>query len=440
MKSYNPMKQAGRVVAILAGVVFAGSVAHGAATTAPTNKVLFKPEELEQILAPIALYPDSLLTQMLMASTYPLEVVQADRWVKANKDLKGDALTKALEAQSWDASVKSLVNFPPVLAMMSEKLDLTVKLGDAFIGQQKDVMATIQRLRAKAQANGNLKTTPEQTVIVETQAAAPPVIVIQAANPQVVYIPTYPPTVYYATWPYPAYPPAPYYPPGYVAGKAVAFGAGVAVGAAWGYAWGHSDWHGGDVNINVNQNTNINSNINRSNYQASNTSIKNGQGSFQHDPSHRQGVAYRDNATASQYGRTTPGDTAKARESARGRDAGGAGGVGGAGGAGGAGNAGGAGRAGGAGGAGNAGGAGGASGVGGAGKPGGAGGAGSAGGDRSPSGGQSAFGGVNSGGSAARTDSARGSSSRSSSSKSASPSRSSGGGGGGRSGGGGGRR
>ena len=172
----------------------------------------FKQEELDQMIAPIALYPDSLLTQILMASTYPLEVVQADRWAKQNKDMKGDALAKALEAQPWDPSVKSLVNFPQVLAMMSEKLDWTQKLGDAFLAQQKDVMGTVQKLRAKAQAAGNLKTTKEQVVKVEKE-----VIIIEPANPQVVYVPTYNPTVVYGAWPYPAYPPTPYYPPGYVA-------------------------------------------------------------------------------------------------------------------------------------------------------------------------------------------------------------------------------
>jgi Protein of unknown function (DUF3300) len=114
------------------------------------GKPAFKQEELEQMLAPIALYPDSLLTQILMASTYPLEVVQADRWAKQNKSMKGDALTKALEAQPWDPSVKSLVNFPDILAMMSQKLDLTQKVGDAFLDQQKDVMAAIQTLRKKS--------------------------------------------------------------------------------------------------------------------------------------------------------------------------------------------------------------------------------------------------------------------------------------------------
>jgi len=208
-----------------------------------------KQEELEQLLAPIALYPDPLITQVLMASTYPLEIVQADRWVKAHKDLKDAALTTALEKETWDASVKSLVNFPTVLAMMSEKLDLTMKLGDAFIAQQADVMSTIQRLRAKAKATGNLESNdkqvitvqappPPSTTVVVQQTTPPPteIIVIQPANPQVVYVPTYSPTVVYGAWPYPAYPPAPYYPPGYVASNVLAFGAGVACGAAWGYA------------------------------------------------------------------------------------------------------------------------------------------------------------------------------------------------------------
>ena len=222
------------------------------------NPVL-KQEELDQLLAPIALYPDSLLTQILMASTYPLEVVQANRWATQNKNMKGDALAKALEEQPWDPSVKSLVNFPQVLTMMSDKLDLTQKLGDAFLNQQKDVMNTIQKLRAKAKAAGNLKTTKEQVVKVEQE-----VIIIESPSPEVVYVPSYNPTVVYGAWAYPAYPPAPYYPPGY---GAAAFVTGVAVGAAWGYAWGHSNWNNGSVNVNVNQNTNINNNINRSQYQ-----------------------------------------------------------------------------------------------------------------------------------------------------------------------------
>ncbi len=235
-----------------------------------------------------------------MASTYPLEIVQADRWVQANKDLKGDALAAALEKQPWDPSVKSLVNFPQVLSMMSEKLDVTVKLGDAFIADQKSVMDTVQSLRAKAQAQGNLKTTSEQQVIVEqVPDTATKVIVIQQVNPQVIYVPVYSPTVVYGPWWYPAYPPYPYYPPrppAYVPGPGIWFGVGFTMGVAWGYAWGGCNWRRGNVNVNVNQNININNNyINRNNY----TKIQGGNGnSFQHNPAHRRGVAYGDQATA----------------------------------------------------------------------------------------------------------------------------------------------
>jgi hypothetical protein len=292
---------------------------------------VFKSEEIEQLVAPIALYPDDLVSQILMASTYPLEVVEAARWLRANKTLKGDALTTALEQQTWDPSVKSLVNFPQVLDMMDQKLDLTQRLGDAFLAQQKDVLDAIQRLRAKAQAQGNLKTTKEQRVIVEQPPAQttiveqPPaqttVIRIEPANPQVVYVPTYNPTVVYGAWPYPAYPPYTYYPPGYaVATAAFSFTAGVALGAAWGYAWGGCNWRGGDVDININRNTNFNTNINRqryqSNFQARGLSA---QGAWQHDASHRRGVAYRDQGTAQRFNRGTNAQAAASREAFRGR-------------------------------------------------------------------------------------------------------------------------
>jgi hypothetical protein len=393
---------------------------------------VFKPEELEQIAAPIALYPDSLVAQILMASTYPLEVVQADRFAKQNASLKGDALTKALEGQSWDPSVKSLVNFPQVLTMMSEKLDWTQKLGDAFLADQKKVMDTIQSLRAKAQAAGNLKTTKEQTVIVEQK-----IIKIEPASPQVIYVPTYNPTVVYGAWPYPAYPPYYYYPPGYVAGSMFAFGAGVAMGAAWGYAWGNTNWGGGNVNYNYNQNININNNINRSQYASQLPA--GGQGNWQHNPEHRKGVSYRDQGTAQKFNRASTNDAIKSREQFRGRaeqgrqdlarggvsDRAGQGGIGDRGGAGG--------------GAGDRGGLGGQGGVGdrgGAGQAGGSragtmdrgGGASSLGSGAGSRGG--AFQGVSGGGSAARSASSRGSASRASSGGGAS--RGGGGGGGGR--------
>ena len=267
-------------------------------------------EELAQLLAPIALYPDELVSQILMASTYPLEIVQADRWAKSHKQSAGDALAKQLEKENWDPSVKSLVNFPEVLAKMSEKLDLTTKIGDAFLSQQKDVMDTIQELRKRAYDAGNLKTTKEQKVVVEKE-----VIVIQPVNPQVVYVPTYSPTVVYGTWAYPAYPPYYYYPPPPPAYPAYSFAAGVAVGVAWGYAWGSCNWHGGSVNYNVNQNINVNRNIDRGKYQ--NRVNPNNKGNWQHSPEHRKGVAYKDGATAKQFGQS-PAKSAAGRREARG--------------------------------------------------------------------------------------------------------------------------
>ncbi|MGA9534434.1 MAG: DUF3300 domain-containing protein [Desulfobacterales bacterium] len=276
----------------------------------------FKQEELDQLLAPIALYPDSLLAQILMASTYPLEVVQAGRWIKANQTLKGDALSAALEKENWDPSVKSLVNFPQVLDLMNEKLDWTQKLGDAFLAQQKDVMDTVQRLREKAEAQGNLKSSEQQKVIVEKETQT---IIIEPANPQVVYVPTYNPTVVYGTWWYPSYPPYYYYPPGYAAGAALfSFGVGVAVGAAWGYAWGGCNWRGGDVDIDINRNTNINNNIDRSKYQNKVTTGQGGRGEWKHDPEHRKGVSYRDQGTAQKFDRGASKDV-QSREAFRGR-------------------------------------------------------------------------------------------------------------------------
>jgi hypothetical protein len=398
----------------------------------PAENATFKQEELDQILAPIALHPDPLISQILMASTYPLEVVQADRWTKQNSSLKGDALTKALEAQDWDPSVKSLVNFPQVLTMMSEKLDWTQRLGDAFLADQKKVLDTIQSLRTKAEASGNLKTTKEQTVIVEEK-----IIKIEPANPQVIYVPSYNPTVVYGAWPYPAYPPYYYYPPGYVAGSAFWFAAGVGMGMAWGYAWGNCNWRGGDVNINNSQNMNINRNIDRSRYQGGDR----GQGGrWQHNPEHRKGVSYRDQGTAQKFNRASTNDAIKSREQFRGRaEQGrqdlGKGGIGDRGGVGGAGGAGGRGGVGGAGGPGDRGGAGQ---LGGGNRAGTSdrGGASSLGGASGNRGG--AFQGVDRGGSSARSASSRGSASRGSFGGGGGASR--GGGGGGRGGGGGGRR
>ncbi len=265
------------------------------------EKPPLRPEELDQLLAPIALYPDDLIAQILAASTYPVEVVQAARFVKENAKLKDEKLMAAAKDKDWEPSVKAMLQFPDVLKMMDEKLDWTSKLGDAFLSQQRDVMDSVQRLRRKANETGNLKTTKEQKVIVEQQTQT---IVIQPANPQVVYVPTYNPTVVYGTWPYPAYPPYPVYPPGYVATGVLSFAAGVAVGAAWS-GWGgwHSNWHGGDVDIDVNRNNNFTRNnyTNANRYQVSQNRTSQ---AWQHNPQHRKGAQYSNQATAQRFGQS----------------------------------------------------------------------------------------------------------------------------------------
>jgi hypothetical protein len=256
----------------------------------------FRQEELDQMLAPVALYPDSLLAQILMAATYPLELVQADRWTKANRNLGGDQLNDALDQKEWDPSVKALVPFPQVLSMMSERLEWTQKLGDAFLDQQDEVMDTVQRLRARAQAAGNLRDTEEQRVMAEDGG-----IVIEPVNPEVVYVPVYDPTVIYGPWWYPAFPPFFFPPPpGVIFVRGFGFWRGVTVGRAWDHGWGYWDWRHHYMNVNINRTININRNINitRTNIQTTR---------WQHDVSHRKGVTYRNEATRERYGQSVKG-------------------------------------------------------------------------------------------------------------------------------------
>lgn len=288
--------------------------------TAQTQPTPFKPEELEQIVAPIALYPDALLAQILMASTYPLEVVQAARWSKEHPDVKGDAVANEMQKQPWDASVKSLVAFPDVLMMMNEEIDWTQKLGDAFLAQQKDLMGAVQRLRTKAKDAGNLKSTKEQTVKTEPApagTAAPQIIIIESSSPEVVYVPTYNPAVVYGAWPYPAYPPYYYYPPAYVPGAALfSFSVGVAVGGA---LWGNCNWGQSDVDIDINRYNNFNRTEINANRNTNVSNRANNTGKWQHNAQHRQGVGYRDTATQQKYGRAASGQGIQSREEFRGR-------------------------------------------------------------------------------------------------------------------------
>ncbi|MEZ0602330.1 DUF3300 domain-containing protein [Paraburkholderia sp. IW21] len=254
------------VCAALAGApLFIGLATPGLAYAQSAAKM--SNQQLDSLTAPIALYPDALLAQVLMAATFPQDVQAAAAWSKANARLQGDDAVKAVASEPWDPSVQSLVAFPQVLATMASKPDWVSQLGTAFLGQSNDVMDSVQRLRKQAQAAGNLKTSSQQKVVVEQST-----IQIVPANPQVVYVPTYNPTVVYGTWPYPAYPPV-YVPPppgyaiatGFATG--LAFGAGVAVANS---LWGGFNWNTHDVNINVNRYNNINVN-NRLNVNSSTT-------------------------------------------------------------------------------------------------------------------------------------------------------------------------
>lgn len=275
----------------------------------------FSPEQLEQIVAPVALYADPLLAQVLMASTYPLEVVEADRWVAQNKALSDAALDEALKNEDWDPSVKSLTHVPDVLSLMSQNLDWTQDLGDAFLAQQSDVMDSVQRMRGKAYEAGNLQSTEQQVVTKQPDN----IIVVQSPSPEVIYVPSYSPTVVYGpAWSYPSYYyPAMYYPPAPGYGL-VTFGVGMAVGAA---IWGNTNWGWGrgDVDIDIdrhnefNRNTNINAD--RTNLSASREGNR---ANWQHDASHRKGVNYPNENVARQHG-AREGESRVSRDQARGR-------------------------------------------------------------------------------------------------------------------------
>ena len=289
--------------AIAAETAPAPAAAEKTAAKPAGEKASISKEELAQILAPIALYPDTLLLQMCMAATYPLEVVEAARFVKANSKLKEDELDKALEKKDWDDSVKSICHFSTVLESMDKNLDATKKLGDFFLEDQKAVMDMVQTLRAKAKEQGELKTTKEQKVIVKEE-----VIVIEPADPKVIYVPTYSSTVVYGSWWYPSYPPYVWYPPP----PAFGFVAGVAIGVWASHHWCHANWRRGSVDIDINRNININ----RPGGGRPRTRPAGGRQSWKHNPRHRKGVSYRNRDVRKRYGQS--GRTARQRDVARG--------------------------------------------------------------------------------------------------------------------------
>ncbi len=277
----------------------------------PPDGQSYSQEELDQLLAPVALYPDQLLMQVLIAATYPLEVVEAARFVQQNPDLRGDALDQALASKNWDPSVQSLAAFPQVLAMMNDELEWMQRLGDAFLVDQQRVMDTVQALRQRAQAAGNLQSTPQQSVIAQDDE-----IIIEPAQPDVVYVPVYNPSIIYGPWWAPDYPPWLWYPPpiyGYPGGVVITtglfFGAPYRVSHNhWG--WVHPDWHGHYINVNTTDNRFWSRPGRPPPFPG---------GAWHHEPGHRRGVAYPDAATNDRFMKVDP-NTVRARQDFRGHE------------------------------------------------------------------------------------------------------------------------
>jgi hypothetical protein len=285
------------------------------------------PDQLDSLVAPIALYPDPLLAQTLAASTYPLEIVQLQQWLEKNPKLKDKELADAVAKQPWDPSVQAMAALPDVVKRLADDIQWTTDLGNAFLAQQSDVMDAVQRMRKKAEDKGNLKSSEQQKVetkVVENKT----VIVVEQADPQVVYVPSYNPTVVYGAPVY-AYPPIYYPPPGYyAAGMAVSFGVGMAMGAMWsgGWGWG-AGWGSNNVQINNYNNFNRNANVNRNTNVNRNVSAnRSGNANWSHNPQHRGGAPYRDQATANKFGGTASGGSTTNRQAGARQQSGGQGG------------------------------------------------------------------------------------------------------------------
>jgi hypothetical protein len=298
------------------------------AETVEETAALLPPDQLDSLVAPIALYPDNLLAQVLVSSTYPLEIMQLQQWLGRNPDLEGDALADAVAEQPWDPSIQSMAVVPEAVERLANDIQWTTELGNAFLAQQGDVMDAVQRMRKGAQDKGALESNEQQ--VVETKVVEKTtVIVVEAANPEVIYVPSYNPTYVYPPPIYP-YPPV-YYPPYYAGGAFISFGVGFVWGAAVGGACCGCGWGRNDVNIDINNNFNRNTDIDRGDR---NTNIDRGDrggerggerggGTWKHDPQHRGGAPYSDRATADKFGGTARGDSLSNRQaSARQQQAG----------------------------------------------------------------------------------------------------------------------
>ena len=288
-----------------------GFAQSGALAQAQDQQAAYSQAELDRMLAPVALYPDPLLSQILMAATYPLDVVEAARWSRANPRLKGDDAVRAVQDRDWDPSVKSLAAFPNVLQRMNENLEWTRQLGDAFLAQEPHVMETVQQLRQKARAAGNLQSNERMRVADEGGT-----IVIEPVSPRVVYVPYYDPWVVYGPWWWPHYAPVFWAPwPGYVivhrhypwrpAPAVVGVAWGPSVGVSVGFFFGGVDWrqrHVRVVQVNnyyVNRTVVVNRGAAASSPTVQRTSLAPGR--WQHDPARRRGVPYRDPAVQQRF-------------------------------------------------------------------------------------------------------------------------------------------
>ena len=306
------------------GAFYLSAQQQQAAAPANDNAPKLTEQQLDSLVSPIALYPDPLLSQVLVASTYPLEIAEASQWLAQNTGKKPQDLVDLAKKQDWDASIQAMVAFPDLLKRLANDIKWTTDLGNAFLAQQSDVMDSVQRMRAKAKEAGKLDSNEQQKVTTKTEESKT-IIEVQPANPQVIYVPAYNPTVVWGPPPYP-YPPI-YYPPppstgAIIASSVISFGVGVAVGAmfsggwGWGCGWG---WGHNTVvinnnyfvhnNFNYNRNINVNSNIN----QNINRNVN--RNTWSHDPSHRAGVPYSNSQVAQQF----HGLTAQQRGTAAGR-------------------------------------------------------------------------------------------------------------------------
>ena len=270
----------------------------------PQNQApLLPPEQLDSLAAPVALYPDPLLSQILVAATYPLELVQASQWLQQNRGLSGPALTQAAAQQNWDPSVQALVVFPDLIQRLTQDITWTTNLGNAFLAQQGDVMDAVQRLRARAEQAGKLASTPQQRVV-NTNDGGRPVIEIVPASPEVIYVPQYDPAYIWGPPVYFGYPHWYYPQPGiaFVGGGFFGFGVGISMGTyfggGWG-GWGGWGWHPGWGNRTVIVNNTF---IHRNNFNTTNITNVHGSSAWSHDSFHRQGVPYPNRGLSQQYG------------------------------------------------------------------------------------------------------------------------------------------